>query len=118
MSKFESQAIPALGKGRRKSLSLDQSSLVTFTPLFEEQFGTECTFHDDILPLVAGLGSGLTDANDPLVWPVSLDTVHLYCERPVNCLARLYGTKLGQLYLCALKRCEIGIFELVCGIFR
>ncbi|WP_236184923.1 TauD/TfdA family dioxygenase [Pseudomonas protegens] len=35
MSKFESQAIPALGKGRRKSLSLDQSSLVTFTPLFE-----------------------------------------------------------------------------------
>src|SRR5471030_220408 len=40
----------------------------------------------DILPLVAGLGSGLTDANDPPVWPVPLDTVHLYCEGSINCL--------------------------------
>jgi hypothetical protein len=35
---------------------------------------------------VAGLGSGLTDANDPPPAQDSLDTVHLYCEGPVNCL--------------------------------
>jgi hypothetical protein len=34
----------------------------------------------DILPLVAGSGSGLTGAHDPLVCQVSLDTVQLYCE--------------------------------------
>jgi hypothetical protein len=34
----------------------------------------------DILPLVAGSGSGLTGAHDPLVWIVSVDTVHFYCE--------------------------------------
>jgi hypothetical protein len=35
---------------------------------------------------MAGLGSGLTDANDPPLAQDSLDTVHLYCEGPVNCL--------------------------------
>ena len=37
MSNFESLVIPALGKGRRKSLSLDQSSLVTFSPMFADR---------------------------------------------------------------------------------
>ena len=37
MSNFESQVIPALGKGRRKSLSLDQSSLVSFSPMFADR---------------------------------------------------------------------------------
>ena len=80
-----------------------QGSLGVYSFFFEEQIGTECTFHDDILPLVAGLGSGLTDANDPPPTQDSLDTVHLYCEGPVNCLWRLYCTEMEQLYLSALK---------------
>ncbi|RWW90784.1 hypothetical protein BHE74_00036529 [Ensete ventricosum] len=95
-----------------------QGGLGVYSFFFEEQIGTECTFHDDILPLVAGLGSGLTDANDPPPPQDSLDTVHLYCEGPVNCLRVLYCTEMGQLYLSALKQCEIGIFDELSRIFR
>jgi hypothetical protein len=61
-------------------------SLGVYSIAFGEQIGTECTFHDGILPLVAALASGLTDANDPPLRPDSVDTVHLYCDGPVNCL--------------------------------
>src|SRR5476651_2777687 len=71
-----------------------------------------------ILPLVAGLGSGLTDANDPPLCLVSLDTVHLYCEGSVNCLEVLYCTKLRQLYLSAPKWCILAWLREIGGDSR
>ena len=61
-------------------------SLGVYSVAFIEQIGTEGTFHDGILPLVAALASGLTGAHDPPPCRESLDTVHLYCDEPVNCL--------------------------------
>src|SRR5471030_39232 len=72
----------------------------------------------DILPLVAGLGSGLTDANDPPVWPVPLATVHLYCEGSINCLWGVYWSKSRQLYLSAPIQCKFGRSTRKCRRFR
>ncbi|MNH29193.1 hypothetical protein D3C79_894080 [compost metagenome] len=66
-----------------------QRGLGLFGGVFENQIGTEGTFHDVILPLVAALGSDLTDANDPPLSSITVDTVHLHCDGPVNCFRRL-----------------------------
>ncbi|MNV99533.1 hypothetical protein D3C71_1949110 [compost metagenome] len=72
-----------------------QRGLGLFVGAFENQIGTEGTFHDVILPLVAGLGSDLTDANDPPLSSITVDTVRLKDDGPVNCVTLLLHSKLA-----------------------
>lgn len=73
--------------------------------VFVEKVGTECTFHGVHPSACGGLESDLTGAHLPPSWPVSLDTVQLYCASSVNCLKALFCSYLGQLYRYARFQC-------------
>jgi hypothetical protein len=58
-----------------------------------------------ILPLVAGLSSGLSGTHFLPPPPETVGTVHLYCAQSVSCLSRLFRSRMMQLYRSALKPC-------------
>uniref|UniRef100_UPI00258D5A6A hypothetical protein n=1 Tax=uncultured Pseudomonas sp. TaxID=114707 RepID=UPI00258D5A6A len=58
-----------------------------------------------ILPLMAALDSDLTDANDPPLLSITVDTVAGKEGEPVNCVMLLLHSKVAKLYWCALIWC-------------
>jgi hypothetical protein len=56
---------------------------------------------------MAGLGSDLTDANDPPLLSITVDTVQLKDDGSVNCVTLLLHSKMAQLYWSARIWCDL-----------